>query len=86
VAAPSTEASNAHGHVQPYDLELVFLREHPRSHLALAPDMLFRAQLFLPGRLGTGTLWLLLALVVGGVPYALWRALGATEEPGPHAR
>jgi hypothetical protein len=85
-ASPCTGARNERGRLQPYDLELVFLRRDSRPQLAIVPDMVFRAQLFKPGWLGAPTRWLVLALVIAGVSFALWRALRASEAPDSRAR
>jgi hypothetical protein len=66
---------NAHA-----DLALVFLRSEPRSALSLVPEALEHATLFHPAWVGRGLLWVLLALVLAGVPLLLWRALAAAEQ------
>jgi hypothetical protein len=57
------------------DLTLVFLRERPRSALALLPDMVRRATLFRPAWFTPGVLWALLVAVVTLVPFLLAMAL-----------
>jgi hypothetical protein len=61
------------------DLTLVFERRKSRSLLAALPDIAGRAALWHPGWVGSWTFWLLLALVLGGVPLLLWRALTGVE-------
>lgn len=57
------------------DLTLVFLRDRPRSALALLPDMVRRATLFRPGWFAPAVLWALLVAVVTLVPFLLAMAL-----------
>jgi len=47
--------------------------------LTALPDVFERAALWHPGWVGPWTFWLLLALVLGGVPLLLWRALSEAE-------
>lgn len=61
------------------DLTLVFVRGEPRSTLSLVPEMFRRAALFRPAWVGAWTFWLLLALVLCGVPALLAAALRSAE-------
>lgn len=63
------------------DLTLVFLRAEPRSALSLVPEMFRRAALFRPAWVGPWTFWLLLVVVLCGVPALLAAALRSAEEP-----
>ena len=56
---------------------LVFLRPRAATTLSLLPDILERATRFRPPWVGRGTMWLLLVLVVAGVPALLARAMRA---------
>jgi hypothetical protein len=70
------------------NVRIVFLRDEPRSALSLVPDMFRRAALFRPDPVGAWTFWLLLVLVVAGIPALLALALRAAgrEEPGAAPR
>jgi hypothetical protein len=65
------------------DLRLRFHRGHPRSALALVPDMLDRATLFRPALVSTATYWLLLATLVLGIPLLLGLALARAAVTDP---
>ena len=63
------------------DISMVFPRRHPKSVLALVPEMFERASLFRPGFVGPWLYWLLAGLLILGAPLLLARALtGATDE------
>ena len=57
------------------DLRMSFRRSEPRSALALLPDVIDRAAVFRPRAVGAWTFWVLLVLVVAGLPLALGTAL-----------
>lgn len=67
------------GHSRGTDLTLVFLRGEQRSALSLVPAMFHRAALFRPRWVGAWTFWVLLALVLCGVPALLAAALRSAE-------
>jgi hypothetical protein len=50
------------------EIAVTFVRDEPRSMLALVPDAFERAALFRPAWVGAWTFWLLLGLVVAAVP------------------
>ncbi|MCW2951653.1 MAG: hypothetical protein JWQ48_823 [Conexibacter sp.] len=62
------------------DLDLAFRVAHPRSTLALLPDMLQRAALFRGGWIGPWLYWLLLVVVLLAVPALIVRALRSTTD------
>jgi hypothetical protein len=89
--AARTSTVTVGGERRPHDVTLVFLRERPRTTLALIPTMLERATLWRPRPLGPAVLAALLAAVVLGTPVLLGAALrrayrdggdGASEAPG----
>jgi hypothetical protein len=53
------------------EIGVTFLREEPRSMLELVPQTFERAALFRPAWVGAWTFWLLLGLVVAGLPLLL---------------
>jgi hypothetical protein len=57
------------------DIAIVFPRRHPKSVLALVPEMFRRAALFRPSWIGAWTYWALAFLILAVAPLALWRAL-----------
>lgn len=61
-----------------HDLDIVLRTTRERSTLALLPDMLARASVFRGGWSGPWLYWVLLVLVVVGVPALLLRALSAS--------
>jgi hypothetical protein len=82
-AAARTSIATLDGANVGTDLTLVFERRKSRSMLAALPDMFDRAALWHPGWVEPWTFWVLLALVLGGVPLLLWRALAEAERvPG----
>ena len=88
-ASPTSDLRTASGEVLPTDLDLVFLTTEGRPLLALVPAVLQRATLFHGGLAPAWLLWLVLALLVVGVPLLLARALGRTgaaEAQRPRAR
>ncbi|HKG02190.1 MAG TPA: hypothetical protein VKB03_03350 [Conexibacter sp.] len=88
-AAVRTSTAMLDGELTGRDLDLVF-RTNARSTLALVPDVLQRMALFRGGWIGTWLYWVLLALLVLGVPALLARALisalpGRVDEGEPPA-
>jgi hypothetical protein len=67
------------------DIVVDFLRHPPRTTLSMVPDVFRRAALFHPSWVGAWTFWLLLAVLVVGVPAALAGSVRAAArgEPGP---
>ncbi|HET6448699.1 MAG TPA: hypothetical protein VFG31_06270 [Conexibacter sp.] len=68
------------------DLALVLRTTHPRSTIALLPDVLARAALFRAGWIGAWLYWALLAAVLVVVPALLVVALRAASEAEPRER
>ena len=79
-AAARTSTATIDGVDAGTDLTLVFERADSRSMLAMLPDVFERASLWHPGWVGAWTFWMLLGLVVLGVPLLLWRALDSAEQ------
>ena len=77
--AARTSAAFVDGKNVNTDLTLVFERAHSRSTLSALPDIFQRAALWHPGWVGVWTFWVLLVLVLIGVPLLLWRALATSE-------
>jgi hypothetical protein len=88
--AARTSSALLDGRATGADIDLVF-RTSARSTLALVPDMLQRMALFRGGWIGPWLYWLLLAVVLLGVPALLIGALAQAlpdpdtepEQPGP---
>jgi len=59
------------------DATMVFLRDEPRSLLALLPDIFDHAAVFKPAWVGAWTFWLLAALLFAAVPVLLGAGLRA---------
>lgn len=78
VALYGSPTDTSHDHIFDEDLTpeigVTFLREEPRSMLALVPDAFERAALFRPAWVGAWTFWVLLGLVVAGLPLLLMAA------------
>ena len=87
-SGPPTDNEPSHATVRdrPVDKDIVIelIRRDEATVLSLVPDIFERAALFHPSWIGAWTLWLLLALILIGVPLLLARALGeVTEEDQP---
>ena len=61
------------------DIGFAFVRDHPASLLSLVPSMLERMALFRPHFVGVWTYWLLLVLLLLGVPLLLVLGLREAE-------
>jgi hypothetical protein len=79
-AAARTSAATLDGAGVGTDLTLVFERSDSHSLLAALPDVFQRAALWHPGWIGAWSFWVLLALLLAGVPLLLRRALAAAEQ------
>ena len=82
-AAARTSAARIGARNLGTDLTLVFKRDEDSSVLSLLPEMFERASLFHPGWAGPWLFWTLLAAMVLGVPFLLWRALATAYSSRP---
>jgi hypothetical protein len=81
--AARTSAAFVDGRNANTDLTLIFERARSRSMFSALPDIFERAALWHPGWVGAWTFWLLLVLLLLGVPFLFGRALAAADQvPG----